>query len=283
MTREPLDNLLERLLSSPVPARAAAEVAVAEVAVAPGAVVTPEVAEMAGMLAVLGGQDPAGDAPRLDFDELYEHRFGRPTESQRLAVTAALAASRADREMDALMAGLPSLRDAEIEGAALASAGAFPAALRGSVLTAVVRPAGPASRLGDAARRWLAGVAETFDAFAVAVGEFAGDAAVQVVRLVRGEPVSESAEVAYAYDGSAVVEAETTRAGGKATGTLPRVRVEHGYLCLALSSDSGRGLTVSLVDSAGREVAAARPNDIGVVMFERLSPGTYGLRVERSA
>jgi hypothetical protein len=37
------------------------------------------------------------------------------------------------------------------------------------------------------------------------------------------------------------------------------------------------------VDSAGREVAAARPNDIGVVMFERLSPGTYGLRVERSA
>ena len=207
---------------------------------------------------------PAGENAGVSFDELYEYHFGRLTEDQRREVEAALAADPAGRRFSELFADLPG-PDAE---ASAAGAG-LPPELRTDVLRAVGagRAESALAGIGSAARELLESMRATADAFVVLVGS----AVTEVVGLGRasGEP-----EVALAY--SATAEAEAVPA---ALAELPRVRVEHGYLCLALSSEETRGLNVSLVDRTGRAVATARPNNIGVVMFDGLTPGLYGLRI----
>lgn len=219
---------------------------------------------LAGVRTGTGELPPGELPPGLSFDELYEYHFGRLTENQRREVEAALAADPAGRRLSELFADLPG-PDAE----ASAAGAALPPELRTDVLRAVGagRAESALARIGTAARELLESMRATADAFVVLVGS----AVTEVVGLGRdaGEP-----EVALAY--SATAEAETVPA---ALAELPRVRVEHGYLCLALSSEETRGLNVSLVDRTGRAVATARPNNIGVVMFDGLTPGLYGLRI----
>lgn len=257
MNNQNLDQIVERLLA--VGSGRAAEASAMNAG--------PEAVEIAGMMDVLSGK-----CGRLSFDELYEYHFGNLTPVQAAEVESVLAVDSESRALSEMLAGLPTADEAEGAGPEI-----LPAELREQTFRAVgvgaLRPTRKSlmARIGKAAMSFLDGVRGTADAMVVVVGS----AFTQVVSL--GATEEAEAELALAYDGSVVTEPEAAPLAD-----LPRIRIEHGYLCMALASEQGRGVDVALVDLAGREVAVAHPNDIGVVMFNDLTPGTYGLRITRA-
>jgi hypothetical protein len=219
-------------------------------------------ADMLRVISTSGG----GSNRCLSFDDLYDYRFGSPTAEHKAAVEGVLAECDHCGQADKMFRGLPG------ESEATAEAFTLPADLKSAVFASLsieARPDGLLSRLGAAAREMVESMRETADAFVLSVGS----AAAGLMRLARVAP---AAEPAYAYDGAAVAEAPAP----PALAALPRIRVEHAYLCLALAGEPPGDVQVALIDAGGREVARARPNAIGVVLFDRITPGTYGVRVE---
>jgi len=227
---------------------------------------------IADVLETIGGKWSKGRRHGcLSFEELYEFHFGALRESARSAVKSALAECAHCREYNELFVGLPTVDEVEASAPV-----AVPDGLLERVFTAVAVHAGELtresllSRLGDGARAFLESVRRSADAFVVLVNS----AAAHLVKVARLEP-EEDRELAFAYDSTGLIEESVP----DAIAHLPRIRVAQGWLCLALSQEPSSTVDVSLIDGAGREVAQARPNNIGVVMFRDVAPGTYGLRI----